>query len=35
MKIWYLNLTGKSMRTLEMMGVGEMLEETVEVDFKL
>jgi len=34
-KIWHLNLTGKSTRTLEMMGFKEMLKETVEVDFKL
>ena len=34
-KIWHLNLTGKSMKTLEMMGFKELLEETVEVDFKL
>ena len=34
-KIWHLNLTGKSRKTLEMMGFKEMLEETVEVDFKL
>ena len=34
-KIWHLNLTGKSMKTLEMMGFKEMLNETVEVDFKL
>ena len=34
-KIWYLDLTGKSGRTLEMMGFKEMLEETVVVDFKL
>ncbi len=34
-KIWYLNLTGKSRRTLEIMGFKEMLKETVVVDFKL
>ncbi len=34
-KIWYLNLTGKSRRTLEMLGLKDMLKETVEVDFKL
>jgi len=34
-KIWYLNLTGKSRRTLEMIGFKDMLKETVEVDFKL
>ena len=30
-KIWYLNLTGKSRKTLEMIGFKDMLEETVEV----
>ena len=35
MKIWHLNLTEKSRKTLEMMGFKEMLKETVEVDFKL
>ena len=34
-KIWYLNLTGKSRRTLEMIGFKDMLKETVEVDFRL
>ena len=34
-KIWHLNLTGKSRRTLEMIGFKDMLKETVEVDFKL
>ena len=34
-KIWHLNLTGKSRKTLEMMGFKEILKETVEVDFKL
>ncbi len=34
-KIWYLNLTGKSRRTLEMLGFKDMLKETVGVDFKL
>ena len=34
-KIWHLNLTGKSTRTLEMMGFKGLLKETVEVDFKL
>ncbi len=32
MKIWYLNLTGKSGRTLEMIGFKDMLKETVDVD---
>ena len=31
-KIWYLNLTGKSGRTLEMMGFKDLLKETVDVD---
>nr|AAU82818.1 transposase [uncultured archaeon GZfos1D1] len=34
-KIWHLNLTGKSRRTLEMIGFKELLKETIEVDFKL
>lgn len=34
-KIWHLNLTGKSRKTLEMIGFKEMLKGTVEVDFKL
>ncbi len=34
-KILHLNLTGKSQRTLEMMGFKDMLKETIEVDFKL
>ena len=34
-KILYLNLTGKSLATLEMMGFKDMLKETIEVDFKL
>jgi len=34
-RLGHLNLTGKSRRTLEMMGFKEMLKETVEVDFKL
>ena len=34
MKIWHLNLTGKSQRTLETMGFKEMLKEMIEVDFK-
>ena len=34
-KIWYLNLTGKYRRTLEMIWFKDMLKETVEVDFKL
>jgi transposase len=34
-KILYLNLTGKSQATLEMMGFKDMLKETIEVDFKL
>jgi hypothetical protein len=31
----HLNLTGKSQRTLEMMGFKDMLKDTIEVDFKL
>jgi transposase len=34
-KILSLNLTGKSQRTLEMIGFKDMLKETIEVDFKL
>jgi hypothetical protein len=34
-KIWHLNLTGKSQKILEMMGFKDMLKETIEVDFKL
>ena len=34
-KIWYLNLTEKSRRTLEMLRFKDMRKETVEVDFKL
>jgi transposase len=34
-KILHLNLTGKSLRTLEMMGFKDILKETIEVDFKL
>ena len=34
-KIWHLNLTGKSRKTLEMMGFKEILKETVEVELKL
>ena len=34
-KILHLYLTGKSQRTLEMMGFKDMLKETIEVDFKL
>ena len=34
-KIWYLNLTNKSLKTLEVMGCGDLLKETVEVDFRL
>jgi transposase len=34
-KIWYLNLTNKSLKTLEVLGCGDLLKETVEVDFRL
>ncbi|MRG76340.1 MAG: hypothetical protein C5S33_01040 [ANME-2 cluster archaeon] len=34
-KIWHLNLTGKSQKTLEMMVFKDLLKETIEVDFKL
>jgi len=34
-KIWQLNLTGKSQKTLEMMVFKDLLKETIEVDFKL
>jgi len=34
-KIWQLNLTGKSQKTLEMMEFKDLLKETIGVDFKL
>lgn len=34
-KIWHLNLTGMSEKTLEMIGFKGLFKETVEVDFKL
>ena len=34
-KIWHLNLKGKSQKTLEMIAFQDLLEETIEVDFKL
>ena len=34
-KTWNLNLTGKSQKTLEMMGFKDLLKDTIEVDFKL
>jgi transposase len=34
-KNFHLNLTGKSQRTLEMIGFKDMLKDTIEVDFKL
>jgi hypothetical protein len=34
-KIWQLNLTGKSQKTLEMMEFKDLLKEKIGVDFKL
>ena len=34
-KIWHLNLTGKSQKTLEMIGFKDLLKETIEVYFNL
>lgn len=34
-KTWHLNLTGKSLKTLEMMGFKDLLKDTIEVDFKM
>jgi hypothetical protein len=34
-KIWHLNLTGISEKTLECMGFKELLKESTAVDFKL
>lgn len=34
-KVWHLNLTGISEKTLEIMGFKELLKESIAVDFKL
>jgi transposase len=34
-KNWYLNLTGMSDKTLEVIGFKDLFKETIEVDFKL
>ncbi len=34
-KILHLNLTGKSRRTVDLIGFNDMLKKTIEVDFKL
>jgi transposase len=34
-KIWHLNLTGMSEKTLEMLGFKGLFKETVETDFKM
>ncbi len=33
-KIWHLNLTGMSAKTLEMIGFKDLFKESVEIDFK-
>ena len=35
LRIWHLNLTGISEKTLEMMGFKDLLKETTAIDFKL
>jgi hypothetical protein len=34
-RIWHLNLTGISKKTLEIMGFKDLLKETTAIDFKL